>query len=188
MSSGRYWMLPVMERWTRRRPGNWRHCWTPTGSEKRICRPDPIVDRYSCSGSSGTGFRHRLGPGSGNPSSIAISFSRPGLPLRHHPQHGRLFLLGLAGGVSGGNGDFRDWAVDRLLGARVPARAGRPAIRPSPPLDLCPSHPQRRPDHRHGRLPLAEQNSEIRSEIPRSQDPKPKTLVSLGDKLPWPPA
>ena len=43
-------------------------------------------------------------------SSTAVSFPCPHLPLHHPPRHGRLFLLGLAGGVSGGNGDFRDRA------------------------------------------------------------------------------
>ena len=59
-------------------------------------------------------------------------------PRQHHPQHGRLLLLGLAGGVSDGNSDFRARAVDRLLGACVPACTGRQAIRPSP-LSLYPS-------------------------------------------------
>ena len=55
--------------------------------------------------------------------------------LWHHPpRHGRLFLLGLAGGVSGGNGDFRDRAVDRLLHACVPARTGRQAIVAAQPV------------------------------------------------------
>ena len=42
--------------------------------------------------------------------------SRSQLPLRPPPRHGRLFLLGLAGGVSGGNGDFRDRA---LVGSHI---------------------------------------------------------------------
>ena len=40
-----------------------------------------------------------------------------------------LFRLGLAGGVSGGNGDFRDRAFDRLPRVCVPARADCQAIR-----------------------------------------------------------
>ena len=50
------------------------------------------------------------------------------IPLHHPPRHGRLFLLGLAGGVSGGNGDFRDRAADRLLRACVPSAADCRAI------------------------------------------------------------
>ena len=49
------------------------------------------------------------------------SNSNSRLPLQHPPRHGRLFLLGLAGGVFGGNGDFRGRAADRLPRARVPA-------------------------------------------------------------------
>ena len=65
------------------------------------------------------------------------------LPLHHPPRHGRLFFLGLAGGVSGGDGDFRDRALDRLPYLRVPAGAGCPAIRPSPlPCPPSPLSPQ----------------------------------------------
>ena len=42
--------------------------------------------------------------------------------------HGRLFLLGLAGGVSGGNGDCRHWAVDRLARLHVGSRTACAAI------------------------------------------------------------
>ena len=46
----------------------------------------------------------------------------PRLPPHHPPRHGRLFLLGLAGGVPAGNGDFRARAVDRLPSRMCPSR------------------------------------------------------------------
>ena len=79
--------------------------------------------------------------------------SFPRLPRQRGPRHGRLFLLGLAGGVSDRNGDFRDRDLDRLLHACVPARTGRHGNRPFPSASPL-SRRSSRPDHRHGRLPV----------------------------------
>ena len=54
-----------------------------------------------------------------------LSVPAPSLPLHHPPRHGRLFLLGLAGGVSDRNGDFRDRAANRLSDACVLSAADR---------------------------------------------------------------
>ena len=53
------------------------------------------------------------------------------LPRCHVSRHSRLFVFGLVGGVSGGNGDFRRRALDRLFHARVRSAADCQAIRPS---------------------------------------------------------
>ena len=73
--------------------------------------------------------------------------SCPRLPRHRLPRHGRLFLLGLAGGVSGGNGDFRTWT---LIGAHVyvsePVQVAERSV--ALPL-LTPLSPiSGRPDHR----------------------------------------
>ena len=69
------------------------------------------------------------------------------------PRCGRLLLLGLAGSVSRGNGDFWDRAADRLPHLRVPACTGCPTIRPSP-LSSLPSPLNGRQGYGHGRLPV----------------------------------
>ena len=76
----------------------------------------------------------------------------PWFPRQHLPRHGRLFLLGLAGGVSGGNGDFRDRALDRLPGACVPACTGRQAIVSAQPGGCRAEDGACWQDYRHGRL------------------------------------
>ena len=79
------------------------------------CLDDFSDDEDSWSGQTQRGF-------------FPISLPHPHPPLHHSPQHRRLFLLGLAGGVSDCNGNFRGWAADRLRHACVPACTGRQAI------------------------------------------------------------
>ena len=77
------------------------------------------------------------------------------------------FLLGLAGGVSGGDGDFRGRALDRLRGACVPAwQVARQSPSPSP-LDPRPEWSAGSPA-----WSIATSNSVQKSQL---QDPRPKT-------------
>ena len=76
--------------------------------------------------------RHRFQQPQGR-TSRHCSRSPPWLPHHHPPRHGRLFLLGLAGGVSGGNGDFRARALDRLPCVLCPSLCrlpGNPSLSP----------------------------------------------------------
>ena len=78
---------------------------------------------------------------SGGPQETAARQPKPAaslLPLHHPPWHARLFLLGLAGGVSGGNGDYRDRAGDWRHDACVQSGQVARAIHLSP-LSSLPS-------------------------------------------------
>ena len=75
------------------------------------------------------------------------------LPLHRLPRHRRLFLLGLAGGVSDCDGDFRDRAA---VGSwcMCPARTGRQAIVAAQPGGCRAEDGSCRQDYGHGRLPV----------------------------------
>ena len=118
----------------------------------------------------------------------ATVFPCPRLPRQRGTRHTRLYLLGLAAGVSGGNDDFRGWASDRLPHLRVPARAGCPAIRLSSLSSLA--SPQiGRPDHRHDQLPMGKGSvSGFRVQSQSVSNPEsliPNPLFSSATSSPW---